>query len=172
MIDAGEHLFARHGVHRVTVRELNERAGQRNASALHYHFGSRDGLLRAIVERHQSTVDARRAELLAATTDPDTAELVRLVLAPLAEELRSPSGRDYLRIVPQLLEMEGVTPPTLAVVTKDLTARLDHPHRLTLMLLAATTLLADRAAHPRRDGRPHAEFVDELVAMSTAMLLA
>jgi AcrR family transcriptional regulator len=50
LLAAGEKLFARDGVHRVTVRELNEVAGQRNASALHYHFGSREGLLRAIVE--------------------------------------------------------------------------------------------------------------------------
>src|SRR5688572_28264262 len=93
LLAAGERLFARDGVHRVKVKDLNELAGQRNASALHYHFGSRDGLLRAIVARHQDVVDTDRAERLAALgPDPELAELVAVVLAPLAERLRSPSG--------------------------------------------------------------------------------
>ena len=60
MVDAATKLFARRGIHSVTTRELNEAAGQRNASALHYHFGSREGLLREILARHQSRIDAAR----------------------------------------------------------------------------------------------------------------
>src|SRR4051794_6204592 len=125
LLAAGEKLFARDGVHRVTVRELNELAGQRNASALHYHFGSREGLLRAIVERHQQVVDHDRADRLEKHTDPSVHDLVELVLAPLAEQLRSPSGRDYLRIVPQVLDMDGLGPPALSETMVLLTGRLD-----------------------------------------------
>ena len=53
LLEAGEYLFARYGVHGPTLRELNARAGQRNPSALHYHFGSRDGLVLAILQAHQ-----------------------------------------------------------------------------------------------------------------------
>ena len=45
VIRAGEHLFARQGIHQTRVRELHELAGQRNTSALHYHFGDRDEFL-------------------------------------------------------------------------------------------------------------------------------
>jgi AcrR family transcriptional regulator len=169
-IAAGERLFAREGVHRVKVKDLNALVGQRNASALHYHFGSRDGLLRAIVERHRSVVDAERARRLDALgDDPPVRDLVEAVIAPLAERLRTPSGRDYLRIVPQLLDVPTTTAPAaLERAMKLLEQRLERPDRLLPMLLASTTLLADRA---RRRG-PHDAFVDDLVSMATGMLTA
>ena len=176
LLAAGEKLFARDGVHRVTVRELNETAGIRNASALHYHFGSREGLLRAIVDRHQDVVDDDRAGRLDKHTDPSVHDLVELVLAPLAEQLRSPSGRNYLRIVPQILDLDDLAPPALARVLDLLGDRLDLPDdvrgvRIRSMILAGSTLLADRAAH-KQPVLPHDAFVDNLVAMATGMLTA
>ena len=175
-IAAGERLFARDGVHRVKVKDLNELAGQRNASALHYHFGSRDGLLRAIVAKHQEVVDTDRAERLDALgPDPELRELVEVVVAPLAERLRSPSGRDYLRIVPQLLEFEGVSPTAFGHTMKLIGDRLpDLPpelraERQRAMSLAAFTLLADRAGR-KKATLPHEVFVDNLVDMATGML--
>jgi AcrR family transcriptional regulator len=169
LMRAGEKLFARRGIHGVTVRQLNEAAGQRNTTAIHYHFSSRDGLVRAIVDHHQAEVDAeRRRRLDALAPDPDVRALVALVLEPLAEKLHTTRGRDYLRIVPQLLDMPGLLPPALGEVTALLEQRLDRPDRLVPMLLATTTLLADRA---RRSG-PHDAFVVDLVSMATGMLLA
>lgn len=174
-VAAGERLFARDGIHRATVKALNEAAGQRNASALHYHFGGRDGLLRAIVAKHQAVVDVDRAERLAALGDePSLDQLVGVVLAPLAERLRSPSGRDYLRIVPQLLHMEGFKPAALGQAMDLLAGHLPaelRAHRQRSMLLAATALLADRAA-TKRPALPHDVFVADLVAMATGMLRA
>lgn len=176
LLAAGERLFAREGVHRVKVKDLNELAGQRNASALHYHFGSRDGLLQAIVDRHTEVVDTDRAGRLDALgPDPTLHELVEVVLAPLAERLRSPSGRDYLRIVPQLLDLATVSPPALAQTMKRVGEHLGHlpepvrRERQRAMLLATFTLLADRAARPK-PALPHDEFVANLVDMATGML--
>lgn len=169
LLRAGERLFAHHGIHGVTVRQLNAAAGVRNTSALHYHFGSRDGLVRAIVECHQAVVDADRARRLGALgEDPSVRDLVALVLEPLAAELGSPSGRDYLRIVPQLLEPGTTAPPALGRTMALLEQRLPRPDRILPMLLATTTLLADRA---HRRG-PHDAFVADLVSMATGMLLA
>lgn len=175
LIAAGEKLFARAGVRQVTIRELNEEAGQRNASALHYHFGSRDGLLRAIVAKHQTVVDAERARRLELLFGPTVPDLIALVVAPLAEQLRSPSGRDYLRIVPHLLDLEGAVPPALDATMQLLTERLDLPpdirrERLRSMLLAAFTLLADRAG-AKKATLSHDRFVANLVDMATGMLL-
>lgn len=176
LVAAGERLFARDGVHRVKVKDLNELAGQRNASALHYHFGSRDGLLRAIVDKHQQVVDANRAERLTALgPDPELRELVEVVLAPLAERLRSPSGRDYLRIVPQLLDLDGVAPAALDQAMKLLGDRLAElsrelrAERQRAMLLAAFTLLADRAGRKKPALAPDV-FLANLVDMATGML--
>src|SRR5690349_20360120 len=46
------HLFARQGLD-VPLRDINELAGQRNASALHYHFGGRPELVQAIIDRYR-----------------------------------------------------------------------------------------------------------------------
>jgi TetR/AcrR family transcriptional regulator, regulator of cefoperazone and chloramphenicol sensitivity len=171
-------LFAREGVDRVTVRQLNEAAGQKNTSALHYHFGSREGLLRAIVERHQAVVDADRSRRLAAgPADPSLPAAVELIVAPLAERLRSPSGRDYLRIVPQCIDRKVLPPPALDAAISMVSAHLGHlpaaarSRRMRAMLLFAFTMLADRAASPDR-ATSDDEFVSDLCAMATAILAA
>ena len=45
LLAEAERLFAIRGVHETTTREITEAAGQRNVSAVTYHFGSRDALL-------------------------------------------------------------------------------------------------------------------------------
>ena len=185
LLDAAQHLFARHGVDAVPIREINQLAGQRNASALHYHFGSRQGLLVAIVERHQPAIDAARAVLLAGAGE-DPHEVLAAVLRPLTDRLRSADGRDYLRIVPQLLGPGHATedlprPPALVEGLDRLERHLaalperTRSERLRGMLLATTTLLADRAARLDGDGPVplgHEAFVAELVAMATGLVLA
>jgi TetR/AcrR family transcriptional regulator, regulator of cefoperazone and chloramphenicol sensitivity len=153
LIRAGEHLFARNGIHQTRVRELNELAGQRNASALHYHFGTREGLLRAIYERHSGIVDAERAERFAELTEDATLhEVVGVILGPMVSHLDRPDGRDYLRILPgQLIGM--VEPPAVIAAFAWARRLLDRSglptpirdERLMSMLLAGTTLIAQRA---------------------------
>lgn len=68
-MSAGEKLFAERGISTVSLREINAAAGQRNTSALHYHFGSRDGLLQAILAPHLARLRARRAAMLEARSN-------------------------------------------------------------------------------------------------------
>ena len=96
-------LFAREGVWQVAVREIVHAAGQRNVSALTYHFGSREGLLEAILIEHGDPTDVERGERLAVVgRDADTRSLVAALVVPYAAHLATPDGRDYLRIVAQL----------------------------------------------------------------------
>ncbi|MCR0983888.1 helix-turn-helix domain-containing protein [Roseomonas populi] len=64
LIATAERLFAERGVDAVSMREINRAAGQGNASALHYHFGSRDALIEAIVGWRLQPVNMRRHEML------------------------------------------------------------------------------------------------------------
>lgn len=185
LLDAAQHLFARRGVDAVTIREINDHAGQRNASALHYHFGSRQELLIAVVDRHQPAIDAERGRLLA-VADDDPHAVLQAILTPLTDRLRTAEGRDYLRIVPQLLapgHRDEDLPTPMALVEG--LARLEghlialppsvRRQRLRSMLLVTTTLLADRAARLEDGTRlplGHAAFGRELVAMATGLLLA
>src|SRR6266571_3739086 len=46
---SAERLFALHGVAGASLREIQDDAGQSNASVIAYHFGSRHGLVRALL---------------------------------------------------------------------------------------------------------------------------
>lgn len=62
---AAERLFATQGIAATTIRQINAEAGQKNSSAIHYHFGSRDAILDAIVALRVTPANNRRAVLLA-----------------------------------------------------------------------------------------------------------
>lgn len=63
LLDAAEDLFAELGVGATSLRTLTGRAGV-NLAAVHYHFGSKQALLDALVERHAVPMNAQRnAEL-------------------------------------------------------------------------------------------------------------
>jgi len=64
ILDAAEELFSLKGFRAVTMREIAQASGA-NLGSISYHFGTKDGLLRAIYERHSGPMNRRRAELLA-----------------------------------------------------------------------------------------------------------
>jgi AcrR family transcriptional regulator len=106
LLDAATELFAARGVASVTLGEIIEKAGQRNASALHYHFGSRDGLMAALMERHVPGIRARRSELLQIALDRagDVRAAAEAVVLPNGELLDGDwRGRAFLRIAADLL---------------------------------------------------------------------
>ena len=45
---AAERLLAEYGMHGASLRQISEAAGQKNTSAIHYHFGSREQLIEAV----------------------------------------------------------------------------------------------------------------------------
>lgn len=63
LLEAAEELFARDGFERVSVRAITARAGA-NVAAVNYHFGSRRGLVHAVVERHVEPGVRERLERL------------------------------------------------------------------------------------------------------------
>jgi AcrR family transcriptional regulator len=154
-----ERLFATRGVYQVTVREIVNAAGQRNVSALTYHFGSREGLLEAILIQHGDPTDVARGEHLARIgRDAATRELVDALVVPYAAHLATPDGRDYLRIVAQLAplfstwrEANPGTGPFLLQILGILEQRPDQVpaalrrERVVEMIMLMTVALAERA---------------------------
>ena len=107
LIRTAERLFAERGVEAVSLREINREADQRNATALQYHFGDREGLVRAIMNRHDQAVDLSRNKLLDEIEKDGERGLHRFAAAlvlPSAEKLSDrDGGRAYLRIAAQLV---------------------------------------------------------------------
>jgi AcrR family transcriptional regulator len=64
LVDAAARLFAERGVGNVSIADIVRSADQRNASAVHYHFGSRDDILLAVLTRHVGELAQRRLVLL------------------------------------------------------------------------------------------------------------
>jgi AcrR family transcriptional regulator len=60
LLDTALRLFAAQGIAAVSLREIRLAAKQRNAGALHYHFGSKEGLLRALLDRELPPLVAAR----------------------------------------------------------------------------------------------------------------
>src|SRR5438067_1701780 len=94
LMSAAEHLFARRGLD-VPIRDIHALAGQRNASALQYHFGDRNGLLRAILQKHalkDDEIEAVQKELR--SRHPDAHLVVEAIVGRFQSNLASPEGRD------------------------------------------------------------------------------
>lgn len=105
---AGERLFAERGIDGVSLRQINASAGQRNSSASHYHFGSKDALIRSIYAYRADRIDAGRRARLAMLRDEGRAGDVRslveaLVLPVHAEITGSEGGRNFIRFLAQLV---------------------------------------------------------------------
>src|SRR5260370_15678195 len=63
IIDAAQRLFIRDGTEASSLRAVTREAGV-NVAAIHYYFGSRDELLRAVLDRIIKPLNARRLALL------------------------------------------------------------------------------------------------------------
>jgi len=108
LILAAERLIAEHGIDGVSLRQINTEAGQRNSSAAHYHFGSKDALIRSIYEYRLDSVNRRRQNLLdtvqAGGHDADVRSLVETFIRPIVEEIRgSAGGSFYIRFLSQAI---------------------------------------------------------------------
>jgi TetR/AcrR family transcriptional regulator, regulator of cefoperazone and chloramphenicol sensitivity len=170
---AGERLFARKGVDRVRLREINELAGQRNSSALHYHFGSRDGLVLAILRRHEDEIDAEVARVLDQWErdgrDPGVRDIAGAVVRPLVSELPPPSGRAQ-PMTPQTKRVLDLYEARIAHLPQEL-----RRERLVVYMLMLTAVLADRAQQLESKARPsldHEQFVDHVLDMVEGIFTA
>lgn len=164
-------------------------AGQRNVSAVTYHFGSREGLLLEILARRGGPVDqARGAQRARLGGNPSARELVACLVEPYVALLGSAGSRAYLRIVAQLrgqfaawrVESDATTTRHMAGILDEIEAhapgaRALRSERIVGLIMLLTGMVAERAT--RLDDGVHVEtsaatFNDDLVAMCTAVILA
>lgn len=182
LLDAARPLFAERGVDRVSMREIGRAARQRNTNAVQYHFGDRDALLVEVLRPFHVQVADRRRELLDRFDADPTHRLRGLATAlvrPSAAMLDDAAGRDYLRIVADLVGdpnnlRRGRPLAGMGLRRWDRTARVQMPtstlplHRRYSAINLCFTELGRRAAIRRRSD--HRLFVSDLVDLTTAVL--
>ena len=185
LLEHAEKMFATDGVFAVTNRQITEAAGQKNESALNYHFGTRNDLIITLLRRRSKELDAIRAELLAHLGDrPTTRELVQLLVEVYASCLHTESGCDYLRIVDQLrgwmtdwefvasFEDDNVHEYLRYIL--GLLQKETDSQRVLGMIMLMTALTASRAqlvSDGRQLPNSHTEYVEALTDMLTGVLL-
>ena len=183
---------AERGLGAMSLRSVQDASGQRNKSAAHYHFGSREGLIDAVVAARMGPVNERRLEMLAALdarpASPTLRDLATVLVVPLAEHTVALSGSHWARFLAQ-----GLVDPTLSSLVRrnfegrsyrDVRARivaaLDHvpPARrarrtdqaVGLVVLTLATTEAQLTTGSARI--PLAELVTDLIDICAAVLAA
>lgn len=100
LLDAAESLFSEYGLQASSLRAITQRAGA-NLAAVHYHFGSKEGLVRAVFSRRLKPLNEERLRRLEGC-DLEAADAVEQVLdaflAPLLRLSRE-STRDFARLM-------------------------------------------------------------------------
>ena len=170
LLEAALRLFSEHGVDAVSIRAVNREAGLGPAS-VHYHFGTKDELLQAVLrERGVALVaDVRdRAKELARSSDPVSSRDLVLMLAEPYVRLaqgRDAGGRAWIKLLSQLLESDPdrVIDKKTAKATVSAVARV-FPHARSAEILRAVrmcfTLLMIQLAQGSGDGRSRRAAVD------------
>ncbi|WP_424186342.1 TetR/AcrR family transcriptional regulator [Actinokineospora sp. G85] len=104
LLRTAERLYAERGLAQVSNRQIVEAAGQANNSALTYHVGTRDDLVRAIAATHAGPIAVRTRELVErARGSADPRDHVASLVLPYTEhlaELGTPSW--YARFIAQV----------------------------------------------------------------------
>lgn len=192
LIEAGRRLFAQDGIHATPLSAIVAAAGQKNTSALHYHFGGREGLLMAIVDVHNEPIEVARCKTLddvAAHDHVDLIDVVRSMIEPQAANLHDEIGRQFLSIVSQFDDLfdrwdepDADTPPQALRALNWIVDLIPHDIALDVRRERATRFLAtvsealgararqiDRGRHLRLG---HETFIENLATMMVGALNA
>ncbi|MEL6826448.1 MAG: helix-turn-helix domain-containing protein, partial [Pseudomonadota bacterium] len=89
LMQSAERLFSEKGIGTVSVKEITSAAGARNLSAVHYHFGSIEALIKELfLERYQRIEHdrlVRLAKVDASSSDNRLFDLLYAAIAPFLE---------------------------------------------------------------------------------------
>jgi len=117
ILDCAEELFARDGFHNTSLRGLTTLADV-NLAAVNYHFGSKEALLEAVIERRLLPLNQVRSDKIAAVLatarqqqkPPAVRELLRAFVAPTLEfRNSSPGARAFIALIGRSLSEPDAT---------------------------------------------------------------
>lgn len=126
ILAAAERLYTERGVRGSSLRAITAEAGA-NVAAVNYHFGSKQELLRALIERRVDAANQQRLELLdrleseASERAPSVEEILDALLRPMFEEDRGAGMRSVTALI--FAEPLEVKAPLIAEVFGDIMQR-------------------------------------------------
>lgn len=100
LLRSAERLIAEKGIGSVSVKMITTDAGARNPSAVHYHFGSIEGLIKEVFAQRYRAIEAERVVRFQNIdeSDPDRrlVALIEAAIGPFMEACLEESGRMYV----------------------------------------------------------------------------
>lgn len=157
LLDAAEDLLGRYGLDGVSMRQIRVAAGTANKSAIQYHFGDLDGLIRAVLARRMVEADRIQALLLDRLESEgrlcDSRSLLDLWVRPPLQSVNENGERVWARFLVAVLNSRTGT--KLMAELKSLAPTIERVQSLL------------RAAHP---GIPPL-VLDERLRLMTSMIL-
>lgn len=139
ILDAAEMLFAEHGIAAVPLRKIIAEADV-NSAAIHYHFGSKEELVKAVFGRRFDPLNRERIELLGRVMDeagsgPVAIEdiLYALVAPPMKLGSGTEEGARFRRLAGRIFtERPGSLESVFKHLFRELETRFDAACRQAL----------------------------------------
>lgn len=142
ILQKAEQVFGKFGYDGASLRQIAEAAGV-PVALVSYHFGSKDGLYRAVFNRRAPTVvQQRQAELAIAMSEPDLNRRLELIVKSLVMPMLRLRARDNDPSFGRLVAQESIDPNSGA---RGIVRHLFDPVARKI-LAALATALPDRSA--------------------------
>ena len=112
LLDTAELLFADAGIQGTSLRAVTSEAGA-NLAAVNYHFGNKEGLVRAVFERRIGPVNEERLRLLdeleeaGAEGGPRLEDVVRVFVAPVLSMGAQAGTAHFKRLMARIFTEPG-----------------------------------------------------------------
>ena len=132
IVATAERLFAERGIEAVSLRDITNSCGA-NSAAIHYHFGSKERLLRAILEHRAAELAKRRdahLTVIEQSRRPTLRQVVEALVVPTADLVHDDAhgGRYYVGFLAAMLERDDSAVDAEAV-TAELVLQLERSLR-------------------------------------------
>jgi len=187
LILAGEQLFAENGLGGASMREIATRAGQANHAAVQYHFGSREGLVRAIFDHRMEQMEPVRGEMLRELEHTnernDPRRLIEVIMLP---QLGLQGMRSYASFLSQYLlstrsdkfgDFGGSGPPNLTSSLERLRARINYlpdyvaqRRLISVSLMFLNILVRHHGADEPDSGEPFEDALEDTLDQIVAVM--
>lgn len=181
ILDAATALFAEHGFHATTIRDLATRAGV-NIAAVNYHFGSKEELHAVVIDNALSRWSAELSGVDGQVADQETSLTLHSVLRAIVEALIAPVfERQDCTVIVRLLAWGLLENPPKAgggrvasfslvvaqLLDPHLDAKADAPTSLLLaQWLVGQCLLVSMPSWPKAKPQEREAVVDRIVSLA------
>lgn len=162
LLAAALKLFAHHGIDGISIRAVNREAGLGPAS-VHYHFGTKEALLEAVIASYGDAViektKARAQAILVSEAPASARDLVTMMVEPYLDLManHTQDGHAWVRIMSNLLQSDPKVldrPSTRLMWTAASKVYPDaSPEMVRRAIRMCLTLLVTQIAHAKQPVR-------------------